>query len=225
MGQPVTVAVGVLTFNRFDLLKRTIESLERTEQAFWRVLVDGGSSDPAQRRYVEEHHGECLQIPTVGESMNIVIERCLRRKPNIVVFSADDYEYKPGWLARLLAFWYAAPLEIVLASLNWEPDYPWNVVEDVYRIGGEMALLRTTIPGSSWSFRARDWPLIGPITAKTGGEDLEVCQRLRANGYQLAALNLTEHIGEQHSAWGNRSWTIAKPLRIAETINDAAEIT
>jgi hypothetical protein len=54
--------------------------------------------------------------------------------------------------------------------------------------------------------------MIGPIADKTGGEDHEVNQKLRANGFRLAALDLTDHIGERESAWGNQSWTVAKPL-------------
>jgi len=129
------------------------------------------------------------------------------------VFSADDYKYKPGWAARLLAFWQAAPSWVGLASLNWEPVYPWNAVLDDLTIGGERTLLRATVPGSSWSFRASAWRnIFGPLADQTGGEDLTVCRDLQAKGYKLAALDLTEHIGERESAWGNQSWQRAEPL-------------
>lgn len=213
MATPVIV-LGVLTYNRFGLLKQTMSSLVGTIPATDIVLIDGGSTDPAQLAYVRSWNGECLQIPTVGESMEIVIEHCLRRKADIVVFSADDYQYRSDWQQRLMWFWHRAPADVALASLNWEPDYPWNGVEAIERLGDETVLYRKTLPGSSWSFRAVDWPQIGPIAHKTGGEDFDICQRLRANGKRLAALNLTEHIGERNSAWGNQSWTIAKPLSI-----------
>lgn len=214
MGEIMTVAVGVLTFNRFQLLRRTLESIEYAGYPFDLELVDGGSADPAQRAFVSGCGGVCLSIPTVGESMNVVIGRCLEHSPDVVVFSADDYEYRPGWLRRLMAFWSAAPADVALASLNWEPSYAWNTVEVDQIIGGERALIRATVPGSSWSFRADDWRMIGPIANKTGGEDLEVCARLRANGFRLAALDLTDHTGERESAWGNQSWTVAKPLEV-----------
>ena len=72
-----------------------------------------------------------------------------------------------------------------------------------------------SLPGSSWSFPARHWrQIVGPLEDRTGGEDLAVCQGLLATGYRLAALDLTEHIGERESAWGNRSWERAQPLRV-----------
>jgi len=54
--------------------------------------------------------------------------------------------------------------------------------------------------------------MIGPISEKTGGEDLEICARLRASGGLLCALDLAEHIGEKRSSWGNRSYLFAQPL-------------
>lgn len=214
MGEIMTVAVGLLTFNRFHLLRHTLESIEGAGYPFDLELVDGGSANPAQRAFVGGCGGVCLSIPTVGESMNVVIGRCLEHGPDVVVFSADDYAYRPGWLRRLMAFWRAAPADIVLASLNWEPSYAWNQVSEVLDVADETALIRASAPGSSWSFRADDWRMIGPIASKTGGEDLEVCARLRANGFRLAALDLSEHIGERESAWGNQSWTVAQPLQL-----------
>lgn len=214
MGEIMTVAVGVLTFNRFHLLRRTLESIEGAGYPFDLELVDGGSADPAQRAFVLGCDGVCLNIPTVGESMNVVIGRCLEHDPDVIVFSADDYAYRPGWLRRLMAFWMAAPADIALATLNWEPSYAWNQVSEVLDVGGETALIRASAPGSSWSFRAADWSLIGPVGHRTGGEDLDICGWLLAHDYRLAALDLSEHIGERESAWGNQSWTVAQPLEL-----------
>lgn len=215
MGEIMTVAVGVLTFNRFHLLRRTLESLARAGYPYDLELVDGGSRDPDQLAYVRARTGgACLSIPTVGESMNVVIGRCLEYNPDVVVFSADDYEYRPGWLRRLMAFWAAAPADIILASLNWEPSYAWNTVSEVLDVAGENVLIRDSVPGSSWSFRAADWPQIGPVDHRTGGEDLDICARLRSAGWRLAALDLSDHIGERESAWGNQSFTVAKPLEL-----------
>ena len=112
-----------------------------------------------------------------------------------------------------MGFWQAAPAWIGLASLNWEPVYPWNTVLEDTRIGGERALIRATVPGSSWSFPRKHWrALFGPVEDRTGGEDLTVCRDLQARGYKLAAIDLTDHIGELHSAWGYRSYERAEPL-------------
>lgn len=213
----MNLAVAVLTYNRLHLLRRTLASMDGgAVHPFDRVVVDGGSQDPRQRAFVAEqaHFYQFPEKVTVGASMNKAIELALGFGPEIVVFSADDYFYKVGWQSVLMRFWWAAPADIALATLNWEPSYAWNAVEADQMIGGVRALIRASAPGSSWSFRAADWRTIGPVADRTGGEDLEVCARLRANGYRLAALDLTEHIGERESAWGNQSWTVAQPLEL-----------
>lgn len=215
MEQP-TICVAVLTFNRFHLLRETLASMDAAPgYPFRRVLVDGGSSDDQQRAWVA-HQADSFVFEnkvSVGHSMNTAIDLAVGTGADVIVFSADDYRYRPGWAARLLGFWQAAPSWVGLASLNWEPSYSWNTVLEDTRIGGERALIRATVPGSSWSFRSSSWrSLFGPLEDRTGGEDLTVCRDLQARGYKLAAIDLTDHIGEQHSAWGNRSYERAEPL-------------
>lgn len=217
MEQP-TICVAVLTFNRFHLLRETLASMDADPgYPFRRVLVDGGSSDDQQRAWVA-HQADSFVFEnkvSVGHSMNTAIDLAVGTGADVIVFSADDYRYRPGWAARLVAFWQAAPSWVGLASLNWEPVYPWNTVLEDTRIGGERALIRATVPGSSWSFPGKHWrSLFGPVEDRTGGEDLTVCRDLQARGYKLAALDLTEHIGERESAWGNRSWERAEPLKL-----------
>lgn len=218
MGDDLTIAVAVLTFNRFHLLQETLTSMDTEPgHSFQRVLVDGGSSNAEQQEWVSRQPGSFVfgHKVTVGHSMNTAIDMAAATDANVIVFSADDYRYRPGWAARLASFWQAAPDTIGLASLNWEPKYPWNTVLEDLVIGGERTLIRATLPGSSWSFRASSWrKLFGPLENRTGGEDLTVCTLLKNGGYQLAALDLTDHIGERESAWGNRSWERAEELAL-----------
>jgi glycosyltransferase involved in cell wall biosynthesis len=214
VGEAVRVAVAILTYNRFDFLTRTLASLRRSGHPFALHLLDGGSTDPLQREFVLANGGRLAQIASVGESVNVAVGWALESKPDLVLFTADDYEYHPGWLASLVRFWEAAPPDVAIVSCNLEPEYDWNTVTDVIDAGGMRALVRNSVPGSNWSFRTAMWPQIGPLEAKTGGEDLEVCRHLRAAGYRLAALDLCKHIGEGAglSAWGNESWRDACPL-------------
>lgn len=208
----IKVAVGILSFNRPGFLIRTLRSLrENAGYPFDEVLVDGGS-DTETLQVVQQFGGELMQIETVGESMNIIIEQAIAlHSPDYVIFSADDYEYKPDWLWKFVDFMTLADDDMKLFSLNWEPKYSWNTVR---RVINQFAISRASLPGSSWAFRAEDWPLIGPVDKRTGGEDLQICQRLTGQGYELVALDLSEHIGEQYSAWGNRSYMVAQPLEL-----------
>lgn len=209
----IKVAVAILTWNRKDLFKRTLRSLKNTEYPYALSIVDNGSTDGTER--IVRSLGGYLNTTgnhTAGYGMNLAITRALMCKPDIVVFTADDYEYRSGWLETLVNFWKHAPDSVILVTCNLEPVYGWNTVRGMVEYGGVRALVRDSVPGSNWSFRARDWPLIGPLQEKTGGEDLAVCARLRERGYSLCALDLAEHIGEKQSSWGNRSYLFGQPL-------------
>jgi len=210
---PLRVVVAMLTRNRAKLFKKTVKSLMRTEMFYELCVADMGSTDGTEK-LVKELGGfvNPRPNPTVGYGMNLIIGKALQFGPDIVLFTADDYEYKRGWLEALTAFWAQAPADVALVSCNLEPDYDWNTVTGVVDAGGQRAAVRDSVPGANWSFRASEWGIIGPVADKTGGEDLEICRRLRSAGRRLCALDLTKHIGEAQSSWGNQSHLYARPL-------------
>lgn len=213
------IAVAVNTFqvfatNRRDLLMDTLASIEPYLDALHSfTLLTCGSSDQTDM-LVHELGG----IVDMGGSaawyaMQRCIEHALASEPDIVVFSADDLVYHPGWLERLAAFWQAAPNDVKLTSLFIEDyDYPWATVHEALDIGGERALIRDSAPGASWSFRASDARLILPIPQVSPGEDLQRCAALRSQGHRMAQIDLCEHRGERRSAWTNMSWAHHPPL-------------
>lgn len=204
------LSIGVLTFNRAGYLVRTLASLMDDPVT---VIYDNGSTDTT-RQWLKGDNVvfNPTNNHTVGYGMNRVIEHCVKDKSDIILFSADDYVYSIGWAKRLIAFWEAAPENVKLVNANLEPLYPWNEITGLVDYGGQHGITRTSLGGSQWSFRASDIDLIYPVRETTGGEDLEICKRLITSGYQLVSLDLSEHIGEKQSAWGNESWRYAIPL-------------
>lgn len=207
------VAVCVLTYNRKDFFLRTIGSLKYPDYPYRPVIVDNGSTD-GTAEIVKGIGGICntLGNHTTGRGMNIAIQEAMKHEPDIILFSADDFEYRKGYLRRLVEFWNDAPQDVIMASCYLEPLWSWNEIIKLDTAGGQRYAIRTSIPGSNWSFRAADVDKIFPVPEKTGGEDLSTCERLRQQRYRLAALDLVKHIGEEHSAWGNQSWTYAQPI-------------
>lgn len=205
------ITVGVLSYKRKELLIRTLTSLYQSGLDV--VLYDNGSNDGAEQ-IVRELGGEVNTgaNQSTGHGMNKVIEMALATNPDVVLFSADDFVYDAGFEKKLVEFWQNAPEDIKLASCYLEPSWDWNNVSEVGDAGNVHYAIRDTLPGSNWMFRVIDKDLILPIAEKTGGEDLEICNRLTKQGYKLAALDLVDHIGETQSAWGNQSWQYAKPL-------------
>lgn len=215
--ESVKVAICVLTYNRKDFFLRTIGSLKYPYHPYMPVIVDNGSMD-GTAEIVKEMGGILNKIGNhaTGYGMNLAISEAMKREPDIILFTADDFEYRKGYLDRLIRFWNDAPEDVVMASCYLEPLWEWNKVIEAGTAGGQRYVIRTSIPGSNWSFRARDVGEIFPVPEKTGGEDLETCNRLRQLRYRLAALDLVKHVGEEHSAWGNQSWTYAQPINKTE---------
>jgi len=211
------IGVGVLTFNhkttgREQMFYDTLLSLTNGGQAVDVVVVTNGSTDGTQdtvRRLngiVDDTNSQ------IWYGMQRAIEECIARGADVVLFTADDIVYAEGWADRLAAFWQDAPEEVKLCSLILEPVYPWNTIRGTLDAGGMRAILRDSVGGCSWSFRAADWPTIGPLEQIFPGEDLACCRKLISQGYYLAAVDLGDHVGERLSAWGNESYKIAVPV-------------
>jgi glycosyltransferase involved in cell wall biosynthesis len=192
------------------------------EQMFWdtwdslapveRIVITNGSTDGTQD-VVKELGGIVDDTDSrIWYGMQTGIDEAIRRGGDLILFTADDITYKDGWADRLAAFWEDAPDEVRLCSLILEPQYPWNTIRGTLEAGGERAILRDSVGGCSWSFRAKDWPDIGPLPQVQPGEDIPVCNKLIERGDYIAQIDLGDHVGEAHSAWGNQSHLHAVPL-------------
>lgn len=211
------IGVGVLTWNhratgREQMFYDTLLSLTNGGLPVDVVVVTNGSTDGTQDT-VRRLGGIVDDTDSrIWYGMQRAIETVIERGADVVLFTADDIVYADGWATRLAAFWQDAPDEVKLCSLILEPMYPWNTIRGTLDAGGLRAILRDSVGGCSWSFRASDWPTIGPLPQVMPGEDLAVCQKLISQGYYLAAVELGEHVGETQSAWGNQSHLYAQPL-------------
>lgn len=212
-----SIAVGVLTHNmlstgRQDAFQRTVRSLleQRPEHLF---IVDNGSTDGSDE-YVVALGGTAVKdrVSTCGHGMNVTIAACAASGADLVVFSNDDIVWQPDALEQVRRFWDSAPADVVIASGLLEDDYPWNTARAMIESGGVRALVRDTAPGGTWTLRARDWEMVGPVPEAFGYDDVPACNRLRAMGYRVCQLDLAEHIGEELSTWGNgsSSWRTSK---------------
>lgn len=207
------VAACVLTYNRKALFIQTVNSMTKSGAHYVPVLYDNGSTD-GTAQIVKEigGHENKTNNHAVGYGMNRVIELAMQKAPDLIVFSADDFIYRENWLERLIDFWEHAPDDVIMASCYLEPQWEWNQIIRTGTAGNQRYAIRTSIPGSSWTFRAADVDRIFPVPETTGGEDLSTCERLRRERFRLAALDLVIHAGETQSAWGNRSYEYAEPL-------------
>lgn len=218
----MTIAVGVLTHNmlstgREDLFKRTVRSLlvGGPETV---MIVDNGSTDGSDE-YVVSLGGTAIKdrVSTCGHGMNVTIGACAASGAELVVFSNDDILWQDDALEQVARFWSAAPEDVKIASGLLEDEYPWNTTRAMIEAGGVRGLVRDTAPGGTWTLRARDWAIIGPVSEAPGYDDVPACNRLRSMGYRVCQLDLAEHLGQERSTWGNGSehWRIGRTDKAA----------
>ncbi len=192
-----------ITTNRLSLLERAYETLHEADAL---LVLDNGSTD-GSAEIVQKKYYAGLNLTTdksIGRGMNLAINAAISQKADIVLFSADDMAYFLGWRKRLEVMWKKAGKDVAIICPQLEPIYEWNTVLEHVDLGGEWLVSRRTVPGSCWSFRASDWPVIGPVPEEAH-EDVIVCDKIRALGRKMLATNLAIHYGEGKSTWGNQA--------------------
>ncbi len=117
-----------------------------------------------------------------------------------------------------MEFWQCAPPFIGIVGTHWEPLYRWNAVYGTVEAGPKgikhRALLRWTLGGAFWTFRATTVGWVYPKACTTGrGEDKHVSLRLlKEHGLATCALDLADHIGEREPVWQHDDWKRAVPI-------------
>src|SRR5690348_16569500 len=121
----MNISVGLLTYNQFltgrqNLFQQTLASI--TAESFPHTLdiVTNGSTDRTD--VVVRKLGGTVDNTNAAAwyGMELGIRLALAHDPDIVVLSADDLAYHPGWMEKLATFWDDAPDDIVLATLHIE---------------------------------------------------------------------------------------------------------
>jgi hypothetical protein len=180
------------------------------------VLLDNGSDDGSDD-WVTAHGGMAHRsgdgVTTCGRGMNELASR-LVHGADVIVLTSDDMVWRSGWRDVLEAFWADADDTVALLCGLLEPAYPWSPVTGRYSAGGVEGVTRACVPGSGWTFRAADWPTIGPVPETPGEDDVPTCARLHAAGRLLVAIDIADHLGEHQSTWGNQSHRFARPLDV-----------
>lgn len=219
----MNVAIGVLTYNVFanrreDLLATTINSLRHgTGHPATLIVVDNGSSDGTadhlrdlRRKGIVDHvYVSTDRNHTSAHGNNLAAVQCNIDDPDLIVLSDDDVRWGERYLERLVDFWASAPEHVKLAGGHLEPEYAWSEIHGTGDAGGEHYLLRSSTGAATWSLRGRDFGYLFPLyDEKQGVGDLDGCRRLLKQGFQIAQLDLAEHLGENRSSWGNRTGSL-----------------
>ena len=139
-----SVTVGFVPREQFSTTQRSLETLiERTEEPYDLIVVDGGSPSPV-RRYLQnaaKKHGFLLirseAFITPNQARNLVLDHVRTRH---VVFVDNDVLVQRGWLASLVDCaettdaWVVGPL-----YCEFEPE-----ANRIHMFGGEVRVSSTS---------------------------------------------------------------------------------
>lgn len=217
------VAVGILCWNqddsqRADLFDACYASVIEARPDVL-VVADNGSTDGSVERLADlpgyvrfpklagTPHGN-----TCGYGMNKLAATLLGTGADIIVMTNDDIVWQPDAFDRLRKVWEEVPDDVAIISGLLEPVFalpntePWNKVYGVADVAGEQLVFRKSAPGGAWTFRAKDFPLIFPVSTFPGVDDVPACHRLIQQQKGVAALDLAENAGIDASTWNNGSY-------------------
>jgi len=218
------IVAAVLTYRpqatgRLEMLAESVDSL--AAEADLVFVVDNGSGVDEVAAITEAlgvppwTHGDDLH--TCGHGTNLqgrVLAGAVSSPSDICVLSDDDMVWRPGWAAKLSAWWSDAPAEVVLTGCHLEPLFPWNTPAGVVTYGGVDGLVRMSTGAASWSYRAMSHSRLFPIPERSNGTgDVPACRKVVDQGGAICQIDLADHVGEE-STWGNRTvelygWDVA----------------
>ena len=188
---PLTIIL--ITHNRLEYTKRTIESLKRTvPHARLCVWVNG--TDQVLKDYVhsvvrDEDVIECDENIGWGKAVNEAMSpMCFDPKTEYVLLSNNDVEYYDGWYEKCLAL-YEKYTKIGVLGV-WR-----HTAHGVRQDLGDM-MIKDDMPAVGWLMKRSVMNDIGPVaehgpcpTKGGNGEDSNYTQRAIEKGYWVCGPN------------------------------------
>lgn len=194
----------IISYQRLEMLKKTIESLSPTLPEGSMIAIHDNHSNEDVRTYLKELtetwnnkkvrvrvvlHGENMGW---GRAMNYTLSSGFFREWKdfeYVLESNNDVTYEPDWCAKAQMMLDMNP-DIGILGLWKHPHHG-----EIDRRSNEMfkVVIKDNMPATAWFFRSRilgevlPYPERGPCNTRGGnGEDSEFVEKVKARGYLVA---------------------------------------
>jgi glycosyltransferase involved in cell wall biosynthesis len=189
--------VIVITHNRLEYTKRTIDSLLRTVPKANFVIFDNASTEEGFKEYLENLYinnkfqfivGGFYENMGWGKAVNEALKEALRGadKDDLILLSNNDVEYFDGWFEQCTALYEKYPQIGILGV--WKHT-AHGIIEDK----GDL-IVKDQMPAVGWLMQQDKlkqigtFPEHGPCDTKGGnGEDVTYCIMAAQKGFLVAA--------------------------------------
>jgi glycosyltransferase involved in cell wall biosynthesis len=180
----------MVTKDRPALFEQSIRSLyANTVGKFDLTVVDDCSDDLRPVSLLAEEFGFSATWNTQPTPLGGSKNKALRGKDGLCYLTDNDVYFTPGWDEDLLAAWKNRDPKIKLLGGGCHPYLKTNRIDqhDGYQIH-----YKDAISGYSWLLEHETWKQYGPLDANALGsgqsEDWAFCQRIKADGYEVASI-------------------------------------
>lgn len=196
--------VVVVTYNRVEFTKRTLDSLLKTVPEARIYIYDNASTEEGMKELLDSYLSkgnvnihDSDQNFGWGKAVNEVFDNITVYDDDFVLLSNNDVEYSDDWYEKALALYEKYP-NIGILGLWKHPNH--GVKEDL----GDL-IVKDQMPATCWLLKPKvilDLGSIaehGPCATKGGnGEDVDYCIKAEQKGYLVAGPkeDLAIHIGE-----------------------------
>lgn len=185
--------VIVVTFNRLEYTKRTLDSLLRTVPEAHIMIFDNASTD-GTKEYIQKFQEEHADFVTVGgffdnKGWGTAMNRALKEAPLAAhyLLSNNDVEYKDGWFDKCMSVYAKYPQIGILGV--WQ-----HIAHGLREDKGDL-LIKDDMPACGWLMISKILNEVGvfaergPCTTRGGnGEDTNYAMRVQEKGYWVACL-------------------------------------
>src|SRR4030066_804481 len=176
--------VVISTYNRLELLKQTLESLQKNTYNDLEIIVidDASNDDKKTIKFLNEQKEITFYLfhnkATIAEVKQKGFESVTRGK--YVYFSDDDVYFEKNWDVKLIKVLETFPDIGVVGGRH----HPHHVIFDKFKFEEDEILICEQQAGYSLMLRQKDYKAIGGYEVsnrtKDGGEDTLVCDMIKA---------------------------------------------
>lgn len=186
--KPLTIIV--ITYNRLEYTRRTINSLIATAPTAKIIIYDNASTDEGVIQAIKDY-GMTQDVTVIFGEKNLgwagaVNEAMKDVDTEFVLISNNDVEYHNGWYNELLSLYEKYPQVGIMGV--WK-----HTAHGISKDHGDL-LEKDDMPAVGWLMKKSVIDEIGPIpergpcsTKGGNGEDSNYVNMVRMNGYWIAA--------------------------------------
>lgn len=213
------LTVLLMNKGRTELFKRTVNSLRAVDGDIKLIVFSMPDESNCQMEAIRLYSAGLIDTLILESGTFAATDSFYRGAqyaidlydPEALLFTADDYEYKPTWYENLSKVLGASASGLSHISMEKEPRFPWANILKCQKVDGVQYFQRETVPSANMAMTISSWYRLKCVYKsckdfKTG--DHRINGWCTEKGLEIGCIDEAEHIGALQSSVGNPSFQI-----------------